>query len=62
MSLAPGHLLPTKASSISTTNENKGVTVTRSHEVPEKSSTNGTSSIAGKTESLSLDVSAITET
>ncbi|XP_023904047.1 protein RDM16 isoform X1 [Quercus suber] len=58
MSLAPGHPLPTKVSSISTTNENKGVTVTRSHEVPGKSSTDGTSSAAGKSGSLSLDALA----
>ena len=58
MSLPPGHPLPTKVSSISTTNENKGVTVTRSHEVPGKSSTDGTSSAAGKSGSLSLDALA----
>ncbi|KAF3973294.1 hypothetical protein CMV_003280 [Castanea mollissima] len=58
MSLAPIHLLPTKVSSISTTNENKGVTITRSHEVPGKSSTNGTSSAVRKSGSLSLDVLA----
>ena len=58
MSLASGHPLPTKVSSISTTNENKGVTVTRSHEVPGKSSTDGTSSAAGKSGNLSLDALA----
>ncbi|KAF6151607.1 hypothetical protein GIB67_010283 [Kingdonia uniflora] len=50
---------PTKVSSISTTNENKGVNVTRSHEVPGKSSTDGTTtSAAGKSGSLSLDAIA----
>jgi U4/U6 small nuclear ribonucleoprotein PRP3 len=52
---APGHPLPTKVSSISTTNENKGVSITRSHEVPGKSSTDGSSSAAGKSGSLTLD-------
>ncbi|XXG66199.1 hypothetical protein AAC387_Pa05g3727 [Persea americana] len=51
--------VPTKVSSISTTNENKGVSVTRSHEVPGKSSTDGTTpSAAGKSGSLSLDALA----
>lgn len=58
ISLAPSQPLPTKVSSISTTNENKGVTITRSHEVPGKSSTDGTSSAAGKSGSLSLDALA----
>ncbi|PON75357.1 U4/U6 small nuclear ribonucleoprotein Prp [Parasponia andersonii] len=57
-SLTPSHPLPTKVSSISTTHENKGVSITRSHEVPGKSSTDGTSSTAGKSGSLSLDVLA----
>lgn len=57
-SLAPSHSLPTKVSSISTTHENKGVSITRSHEVPGKSSTDGTSSTAGKSGSLSLDALA----
>ncbi|EXB88506.1 hypothetical protein L484_017259 [Morus notabilis] len=57
-SLAPSHPLPTKVSSISTTHENKGVSITRSHEVPGKSSTDGTSSTAGKSGSLSLDALA----
>ena len=59
-SLAPSHPLPTKVSSITTTHENKGVSITRSHEVPGKSSTDGTSSTstAGKTGSLSLDALA----
>ncbi|KAL5569176.1 hypothetical protein UlMin_025751 [Ulmus minor] len=57
-SLAPNHPLPSKVSSISTTHENKGVSITRSHEVPGKSSTDGTSSTAGKTGSLSLDALA----
>ncbi|OWM70115.1 protein RDM16 [Punica granatum] len=52
------HPLPTKVSSISTTNENKGVSITRSHEVPGKTSTDGTSPAAGKSGSLSLDVLA----
>ncbi|XP_031250080.1 protein RDM16 isoform X2 [Pistacia vera] len=52
------HPLPTKVSSIYTTNENKGVSITRSHEVPGKSSTDGTSSAAGKSGSLSLDALA----
>lgn len=55
---APSHSLPTKVSSISTTNENKGVSITRSHEVPGKSSTDGSSSAAGKSGSLSLDAIA----
>ncbi|XP_041000389.1 protein RDM16 [Juglans microcarpa x Juglans regia] len=54
----PSHPIPTKVSSISTTNENKGVSITRSHEVPGKSSTDGTSSAAGKSGSLSLDALA----
>ncbi|XP_031250079.1 protein RDM16 isoform X1 [Pistacia vera] len=58
-SMATGdHPLPTKVSSIYTTNENKGVSITRSHEVPGKSSTDGTSSAAGKSGSLSLDALA----
>ncbi|KAA0025904.1 U4/U6 small nuclear ribonucleoprotein Prp3 [Cucumis melo var. makuwa] len=47
-----------KVSSISTTNENKGVSITRSHEVHGKSSTDGTSSTAGKSGNLSLDALA----
>ncbi|KAA8534291.1 hypothetical protein F0562_031808 [Nyssa sinensis] len=54
---APSHPPPTKVSSIYTTNENKGVSITRSHEVPGNSSTDGTSS-AGKSGSLSLDALA----
>lgn len=57
ISLAPSLPAPTKVSSISTTNENKGVSITRSHEVPGKSSTDGTSA-AGKSGSLSLDALA----
>lgn len=53
--LPPSHP-PTKVSSIYT-NENKGVSITRSHEVPGKSSTDGSSSTAGKS-GLSLDVLA----
>ncbi|OIT32674.1 PREDICTED: U4/U6 small nuclear ribonucleoprotein Prp3 [Nicotiana attenuata] len=45
----------TKVSSISTTNENKGVNINRSHAVPGKSSTDGAASDAGKTATLSLD-------
>ncbi|XP_023537630.1 protein RDM16-like isoform X1 [Cucurbita pepo subsp. pepo] len=52
------HPLPIKVSSISTTNENKGVSITRSHEVHGKSSTDGTSSNAGKSGNLSLDALA----
>ncbi|XP_044508763.1 protein RDM16-like isoform X3 [Mangifera indica] len=52
------HPLPAKVSSIYTTNENKGVSITRSHEVPGKSSTDGTSSAAGKSGTLSLDALA----
>lgn len=45
-----------KVSSIYTTNENKGVIVNRSYEVPGKSSTDGTTSAAGKSGGLhSLD-------
>ncbi|XP_058204709.1 protein RDM16 isoform X1 [Rhododendron vialii] len=56
-SLAPGHSTPTKVYSISTTNENKGVNITGSHEVPGKSSTDGTSS-AGKSGNFSIDALA----
>ncbi|KAM2280848.1 hypothetical protein ACFX1S_041523 [Malus domestica] len=62
-SFAPIHPLPTKVSSIPTTNENKGVSITRSHEVHGKSSTDGTSSTAGKSANLSLgDVEKIKRT
>ncbi|KDP46093.1 hypothetical protein JCGZ_06604 [Jatropha curcas] len=57
-SIALVHPLPIKVSSISKKNENKGVSITRSHEVPGKSSTDGTSSAAGKSGSLSLDALA----
>ncbi|XP_011019358.1 PREDICTED: U4/U6 small nuclear ribonucleoprotein Prp3-like [Populus euphratica] len=57
-SVAAVHPLPTKVSSISNTNENKGVSIARSHEVPGKSSTDGTSSAAGKSGNLSLDALA----
>ncbi|EEF29980.1 conserved hypothetical protein [Ricinus communis] len=57
-SMAYVYPLPTKVSSISNTNENKGVSVTRSHEVPGKSSTDGTSSAAGKSGTLPLDALA----
>ncbi|XP_065870018.1 protein RDM16 isoform X2 [Euphorbia lathyris] len=56
--MASSRPLPTKVSSISNTNENKGVSITRSHAVPGKSSTDGTSSAAGKSGSLSLDALA----
>ncbi|XP_061975415.1 protein RDM16-like isoform X1 [Populus nigra] len=57
-SVTPVHPLPTKVSSISNTNENKGVSIARSHEVPGKSSTDGTTSAAGKSGNLSLDALA----
>lgn len=59
ISSASHHPLPTKVSSITTTNENEGVSVTRSDEVPGKSSTDGTTaSVAGRSGSLSLDALA----
>uniref|UniRef100_A0A803N9N7 Uncharacterized protein n=1 Tax=Chenopodium quinoa TaxID=63459 RepID=A0A803N9N7_CHEQI len=48
----------TKVSSISTTNENKGVNITGSHEVTGKSSTDGTPSTAGKSGNFFLDALA----
>lgn len=48
----------TKVSSISTTNENKGVNITGSHEVTGKSSTDGSATTAGKSANLSLDALA----
>ena len=48
----------TKVSSISTTNENKGVNIIGSHEVTGKSSTDGTATTAGKNTNLSLDALA----
>ena len=58
-SAASSYSLPTKVSSITTTNENQGVSIIRSDEVPGKSSTDGTTtSVAGKTGSLSLDALA----
>ncbi|KAF9676762.1 hypothetical protein SADUNF_Sadunf08G0036700 [Salix dunnii] len=57
-SVPPIHPLPSKVSSISNTNENKGVSIARSHEVPGKFSTDGTSSAAGKSGNLSLDALA----
>ncbi|CAA0836742.1 Pre-mRNA-splicing factor 3 [Striga hermonthica] len=48
----------TKVSSITKTNENKGVNINRSHEVPGKSSTDGTASDVGKSRGLSLDALA----
>ncbi|BAU00702.1 hypothetical protein LR48_Vigan442s008800 [Vigna angularis] len=57
-SLAPPPPFPIKVSLNSTTNENKGVSITRSHEVTGKSSTDGSSSTAGKAGSLSIDALA----
>ncbi|KAL5074526.1 hypothetical protein RYX36_013510 [Vicia faba] len=57
-SLPPPPPIPIKVSSISTTNENKGVSITMSHEVTGKSSTDGSSSTAGKPGSLSIDALA----
>ncbi|TKY50617.1 U4/U6 small nuclear ribonucleoprotein Prp3 [Spatholobus suberectus] len=57
-SLAAPPSFPIKVSSNFTTNENKGVSITRSHEVTGKSSTDGPSSTAGKTRSLSIDALA----
>ncbi|XP_019435190.1 PREDICTED: U4/U6 small nuclear ribonucleoprotein Prp3-like isoform X2 [Lupinus angustifolius] len=57
-SLALNPPSPIKVSSITTTNENKGVNITRSHEVTGKSSTDGSSSTAGKSRSLSFDALA----
>uniref|UniRef100_A0A7N0V5Q8 Uncharacterized protein n=1 Tax=Kalanchoe fedtschenkoi TaxID=63787 RepID=A0A7N0V5Q8_KALFE len=48
----------TKVSSITTTNEHKGVNNNRIHEVPGKSSTDGASTAGGKTGNLSLDAIA----
>ena len=50
-----------KVSSISTTNENKGINITGSHEVNgnDKSSTNGTPATAGKVGAPSLDALAL---
>lgn len=48
----------TKVSSISTTNENKGVNITGSHEVTGKSSTDGTPSTAAKSGNISFDALA----
>ncbi|KAJ8535481.1 hypothetical protein K7X08_023201 [Anisodus acutangulus] len=56
--LAHGDSPATKVSSLSTTNENKGVNINRSHQVPGKSSTDGAASGAGKSGSLSLDALA----
>ncbi|CAN6485885.1 unnamed protein product [Victoria cruziana] len=52
------HPSTSKVSPISTTHENMGVSITRSHEVPGKSSTDGTTSASGKSGSLSLDALA----
>ena len=48
----------TKVSSISKTNENKGVNINRSHEVPGKSSTDGTTTDASASGGLSRDILA----
>ncbi|MCD7453842.1 Protein rdm16 [Datura stramonium] len=55
--LAHGDSPATKVSLLST-NENKGVNINGSHQVPGKSSTDGTASGAGKGGSLSLDALA----
>ncbi|PHU03824.1 hypothetical protein BC332_29075 [Capsicum chinense] len=55
-SLGHGDSPVTKVSLLST--ENKGVNINGSHQVPEKSSTDGTASGAGKSGSLSLDALA----
>lgn len=57
-SVVPTPPLPIKVSPISTTNENKGVSITRSHEVTGKSSTDGSSSTTGKSGSFSLEALA----
>ncbi|KAL1546125.1 protein RDM16-like isoform X1 [Salvia divinorum] len=48
----------TKVSSISKTNENKGVNINRSHEVPGKSSTDGTTTDASASGGFSRDILA----
>lgn len=57
-SLAHGDSPATKVSLLSATNENKGVNINGSHQIPGKSSTDGTASGAGKSGSLSLDALA----
>lgn len=57
-SKAPHEPPITKVSSVTTINENKGVSITKFHEVPGKSSTDGTTSAAGKSANLSLDALA----
>ncbi|CAA2960985.1 protein RDM16-like isoform X2 [Olea europaea var. sylvestris] len=52
------HSSATKVSSVYTRNENKGVNISRSHEVPDKLSTDGTASDAVKSGGLSLDALA----
>lgn len=52
-SLPPPPSFPIKVSSITTTNENKGVSINSSHEDSGKSSTDGSSTTAGKLGSLS---------
>lgn len=56
-SFSTSHSPTIKVSSISTPNENKGVSITGSHEVPGKSSTDGRAS-TGKSGNLSLDALA----
>lgn len=56
--LAHGDCPATKVSLLSTPNENKGVNINGSHQVPGKSSTDGTASGSGKSGSLSLDALA----
>ncbi|KAL6574462.1 hypothetical protein OROMI_011747 [Orobanche minor] len=58
ISVARSHSPTTKVSSITKRNENKGVNINRSHEVPGKSSTDGAASDAGKNGGLSLDAFA----
>ncbi|XP_011623805.1 protein RDM16 isoform X1 [Amborella trichopoda] len=56
-SASSGSPLATKVSLISTPPDDKGLSVTRSHEAPGKSSTDGTTTAAGKS-SLSIDALA----
>ncbi|KAL5711091.1 hypothetical protein ACHQM5_021583 [Ranunculus cassubicifolius] len=57
--VTPAHLPPNKVCSISIPDENKIVSVTRSHEFPGKSSTDGTTSAAGKSGNLSVNAIVI---
>ncbi|KAL6520830.1 hypothetical protein OROGR_017399 [Orobanche gracilis] len=58
ISVARSHSPTIKVSSITKRNENKGVNINRSHEVPGKSGTDGAASDAGKNGGLSLDAFA----